>query len=83
MPMTQCFGTEVGPILLDNVTCDQSHLELLQCVHPLDIGIHNCDRETVNVAGVICPNISDSATTTTNTLPILNTTVTETTPQIL
>ena len=59
--MSQSFGAGMGPILLDNVTCDQSHSELFQCVHHLDIGIHNCDRE--NVAGVICPNItvSDSA----------------------
>ena len=79
MPVTQRFGTGMGPILQDNVTCNQSHTELLQCVHPLDIGVHNCDRE--NVAGVICPNVS--ATTTTNTPPTPNTTTTETTPQIL
>ena len=77
MPMTQCFGTEVGPILLDNVTCDQSHLELLQCVHLLYIGVHNCVRE--NVAGVICPNMS--AMTTINIPSTLNTTTTETTSQ--
>ena len=58
----------MGPILLDNVTCDQSHSELLQCVHLLDIGIHNCDRE--NVGGAICPNVSTTplvVTTTTTT----------------
>lgn len=43
----------MGPILLDNVACDQNHSELLQCVYPANIGIHNCDWE--NVAGVICP----------------------------
>ena len=66
MPVSQIFGAGMGPILLDNVACDQSHSELLQCVHPLDIGIHNCNQK--NVAGVICPNVSDSAiiTATTN-----------------
>ena len=56
MPANQSFGTGMGPILLGSVTCNQSHLELLQCVHPLDIGVHECGRE--NVAGVICPNVS-------------------------
>ena len=72
--MSQSFGAGMGPILFDNVTCNQSHSELLQCMHPLDIGIHNCDRE--NVAGVVCPNVS--ATTTTNTPLTPNT---GTTPQ--
>ena len=56
MPVNQSFGAGMDPILLDNVTCNQSHLELLQCVHPLDIGVHDCDQE--NVAGVICPSVS-------------------------
>ena len=56
MPVNQSFGAGMGPILLDNVTCNQSHLKLLQCVHPLDIGVHDCDQE--NVAGVICPSVS-------------------------
>ena len=68
MPVSQSFGAGVGPILLDNVTCDRSHSDLLQCVHPQDIGIHNCNRE--NVAGVICPNVSDSAIATATTLSI-------------
>ena len=75
--MSQNFGVGMGPILLDNVTCNQSHSELIQCIHPLDIGIHNCDRE--NVAGVICHNVS--VTTITNTPPTPNTSTTETTPQ--
>ena len=54
--MNQSYGAGLGPILLGNVTCNQSHSELLQCVHPLDIGIRNCDQQTV--AGVICPNVS-------------------------
>ena len=53
MPVSQSFGVGMGPILLDNVICDQNHSELFQCVHPQLIGIHDCDRE--NVAGVICP----------------------------
>lgn len=67
----------MGPILLDNVTCSQSHLELLECVHRLEIGIHNCDRE--NVAGVVCPSVSAITTATTDISP--NITSTETTPQ--
>ena len=59
MPVNQSFGAGMGPILLDNVACDQSNSDLLQCVHPQIIGFHNCNRE--NVAGVICP---DSAITT-------------------
>ena len=61
LPVNQSFGAGMGPILLDNVTCDQSLLELLQCVHPQAIGIHDCDRE--NVAGVICPNVSTATIT--------------------
>ena len=76
MPLTQYFGTRMGPILLDNVTCDQSHTELLQCVHPFDIGVHDCDQEEFNVAGVICPNVS-----ATTIPPTSNTTFTETIPQ--
>ena len=61
LPVNQSFGAGMGPILLDNVICDQSHLELLQCVHPKDIGVHDCDRENV---GVICPYVSDASTIT-------------------
>ena len=60
----------MGPILLDNVTCDQRHSELLQCVPPLGIGIHDCNRE--NVAGVICPNkVISTITTTTDSPPFI------------
>ena len=62
LPVNQSFGAGMGPILLDNVTCDQSHLELLQCVHPKDIGVHDCDQE--NAVGVICPYVSDASTIT-------------------
>ena len=60
LPVNQSFVVGMGPILLDNVACDQSHLELLQCVHPQDIGVHDCDRE--NVTGVICPQLSTTTT---------------------
>ena len=72
MPVSQSFGAVMGPILLDNVACDQSHSELLQCVHPHDIGIHNYyNRE--NVAGVICPNVSITTATTSIDLLTTNT----------
>ena len=40
-----------GPILLNNVSCDQSHSMLSQCVHPKEIGLHPC---TSRRAGVRC-----------------------------
>jgi hypothetical protein len=40
-------------------------MELLQCVHPQDIGIHDRDRE--NIAGVICPNTTIAISTTPST----------------
>ena len=48
------LGAGEGPILLAaRVTCNNSHTKLSQCVHPNDIGIHNCNRN--NTAGVVCP----------------------------
>ena len=87
LPVNQSFGTGMGPILLDNVTCNQSHLELLECVHPQNIGVHDCDRE--NVAGVICPNVSDATTITSTAavttfehpLNVMYVTTSEATPQ--
>ena len=70
MPVSQSFGAGMGPILLDNVTCDRSHSEVLQCVHPQDIGAHDCDRE--NVSRVICPNTTIAMFTTTD-IPSTNT----------
>ena len=70
LPVNQSFGAGMGPILLDNVTCDQSHLELLQCVHPKDISVHDCDQE--NVVGVICPYVSDASTITSTVAVIYN-----------
>ena len=55
LPVNQSFVVGMGPILLDNVACDQSHSGLLQCVHPQNMGVHDCDQE--NVAGVICPSV--------------------------
>ena len=63
MPTNQSFEEGMGPVLLSNVTCNQSHSGLLQCVHPQDIGIHDCDEE--NVAGVICPSVSTTTAATT------------------
>ena len=77
MPVNQSFGAGMGPILLHNVICDQSHSELFQCVHPLGIGIHNCDRE--HVAGVICPN----TTIAIFTIDIPSTTLISTNTQII
>ena len=45
-------GAGKGPILLARVACNNCHSNLSQCVHPNDIGIHDCNRD--NTAGVIC-----------------------------
>ena len=47
------LGAGEGPILLTRVACNNNHSKLSQCVHPNDIGIHNCHRN--NTAGVVCP----------------------------
>ena len=60
---TSHFEAGDGPVLLDNVACNKSHSNLSQCVHPLDIGIHNCEEG--NIAGVICLNISSTEVTNT------------------
>ena len=60
---TSHFEAGDGPILLDNVACDKSHSNLSQCVHPLDIGIHDCEED--NIAGVICLNIFSTEVTNT------------------
>ena len=69
-PVNQSFGAGMGPILLDNVACDQSHSGLLQYVHPQDIGVHDCDRE--NVVGVICLYVSDASTITSTSAVTIN-----------
>ena len=76
LPVNQSFGVGMGPILLDNVTCNQSHLELLQCVHPHDISAHECDQE--NVAGVFCPNVSITTAATMNNPSNITTSTTTT-----
>ena len=48
-------GTGDGPVLLNNVSCNQNSTELSQCVHPLSIGIHNCNKS--HTAGVKCQRI--------------------------
>ena len=53
------LGAGEGPILLaGRVKCNNNHTRLSQCVHPNDIGLHNCNRN--NTAGVVCqiPTIS-------------------------
>ena len=56
---TSRFEAGDGPILLNNVACNKSHLNLFQCVHPQSIGIHECEED--NNAGVIC-HMKDSLT---------------------
>ena len=40
------------------MACNKSHSNLSQCVHPLDIGIHDCEED--NIAGVICLSGADT-----------------------
>ena len=57
------FGVGEGPVLLNNITCNHTHLELSQCVHPQSIGIHDCASRDKR-AGVICPEMASFPTTT-------------------
>lgn len=63
------FGAGTGPVLLSKVTCDQSHSKLSQCVHPKQIGLHNCDRN--QAVGVVCHEISSYNMYLTSTHPPL------------
>ena len=45
------FGDGEGPILLENVTCNQQHSNLSRCVDLRFIGIHH---DCKHIAGVIC-----------------------------
>ena len=46
------------------MACNKSHSNLSQCVHPLDIGIHECEED--NIAGVICLIVSSTEVTNTS-----------------
>ena len=45
------FSNASAPILLDNVNCNGSETNLLQCAHN-GLGIHNCDSS--QTAGISC-----------------------------
>ena len=49
------LGAGTGPILLNNVSCNHSHLKLSQCIRPEQIGLHNCARN--QAVGVICHKV--------------------------
>ena len=51
--VSNTFKVGEGPALFRNVTCDHTHSELSQCVHPLSIGLRVCDSPDKR-AGVIC-----------------------------
>ena len=59
------LGSGQGPVLLNNVECNQSHTNLSQCVHELSIGLLDCRSE--NIAGVTCQESTTSLDTTTAT----------------
>ena len=52
-----------GPVLLSNVSCNQSHTRLSQCVRTEEIGLLSCDGG--RIAGVACR--TDAPTTTSST----------------
>ena len=68
MPVSN-VGAGEGPILFDNVTCNQTLSELSQCVNLGNIGLHNCDQD--NTAGVICPEVVSFAGNTTLHIPVI------------
>ena len=54
------FEAGDGPPLLNNVSCNQTHTRLSQCVLPEDVGLNSCQDGT---AGVSCePVVSSSST---------------------
>ena len=62
--MNNTFGVGEGPVFLHDVNCDDSHLKLSQCVHPLSIGLRECPDSPR--AGVICPELASPSITTTS-----------------
>ena len=54
------FGAGRGPILLENVTCNQSHSNLSQCVDLRKIGILSDCKHS---AGVICTLMEETTST--------------------
>ena len=56
------FGFGEGPVLLNDVSCNQGHSRLSQCVHQQSIGLHACNRDSL--VGVICPGLEDVSNTT-------------------
>ena len=59
--ISDVLGVGEGPTLLFNVTCNHTHLNLSQCVHPESIGLHDCISQDKK-AGVICPELARFST---------------------
>ena len=58
------FGAGEGPVLPTNVNCNENNTNLSECMHPEDIGLHNCEAD--DSAGVMCSEIISSETATTS-----------------
>ncbi|XP_052829164.1 deleted in malignant brain tumors 1 protein isoform X2 [Octopus bimaculoides] len=69
------FGPGVGSIWLDNVICNGTENNLMQCKHR-GIGTHNCDHK--EDAGVICFTTKTSESSTSSSVTVLNTTTLKT-----
>ena len=52
----------VTPMLFHNITCNETHSMLFQCINLHSIGIHNCGGNAT--AGVVCLNTIVTATPT-------------------
>ena len=56
------FEAGDGPVLLNDVSCNQTHTRLSQCIRLLDVGLNSCQGGT---AGVSCEAIISSSSTVT------------------
>ena len=64
------FGDGEGPMLLENVSCNQQHSNLSQCV---DFRFTGTSRDYKHTAGVICSDENISITMSTSTKQVLTT----------
>lgn len=50
------FGEGVGPIFLNQLSCDESNLGILECDRQSFLGVVDCSH--ARDAGVICPGMT-------------------------
>ena len=59
--ISDAFGVGAGPSLFFNVTCNHTHLNFSQCVHPDSVSLRDCVSQDRR-AGVICPRLASFST---------------------